>query len=491
MLRDTVYSRLIDKSFSMKKSMKKNDILLWIRIEKLVYGGSWMATLPEGMKVFITGWAIPESIVDLRVLRVKQHYAETQILRVVSPSPLEQTIPEHWQVYGWCKWLSIPYEKQCSIKEEQVHEAFHLLDHTFRWTVWHAIIPSPQTIWYRNKLEFSWGKYISEREWVHDEFRFGFHLPGQFDRIENCRYCILADEEINAIFRDIDIFARSSWQSTYDPKTGRGLYRHLVVRKTRQWEVMIIWSMNTHSPEWDGDARDFFLAYNRELRERFPALRSVYLLENTGRADIVTGRPVLLLGVSSITEKLLGKKFAIQPLSFFQTNSLWAEKLYSVVESFCGEASDTLLDLYAGTGTIGIILASRFKKVYSVESVTSATRDAVENAHLNTVNNIECINAKTEDFLKGFLDTGKTASVIVVDPPRDWLHPHACRDILRFHAETIIYVSCNPATLVRDLGIILEAGEYSITDIAPVDMFPHTHHIETVVKLVRRNGGSH
>lgn len=222
-----------------------------------------------------------------------------------------------------------------------------------------------------------------------------------------------------------------------------------------------------------------------KLMEQFPHITSVYLLQNSGRADIVTGDAILMKGKPTITEHLLGKTFEINPKSFFQTNSLGAEKLYSVIRDLMKTQGGTLLDLYAGTGTIGILLADRFEKVHSVELVTEASKDGAKNALKNGATNITFINDKTENFLPKFLaensDIKNTS--LIIDPPRDGMHPGALPEILKFNSKEIIYVSCNPATLARDLDYILANSDYHLTDIVPVDMFPHTHHIETVVRL--------
>lgn len=412
-------------------------------------------------------------------------------METVKKSPLEQELPAHFQVYGGCKWLPIAYEEQLKIKTEQVREAFHYVEKYWneapeRTPVFHPIVPSPEIYGYRNKVEFSWGKYISEKEGIHDTFRFGFHAQAQFDRIIDCDFCVLADDEINAIFREMDTYSRKSGLPTYDPKTNIGFWRHFVVRKAHfTGEIMLILSVNH---EFDGYNRKYegdILIFAGKLMEQFPHIASIYLLENSGRADIVTGEAVLMKGKPAITEELLGKSFEINPKSFFQTNSLGAEKLYSVVRDLVKTKGGILLDLYAGTGTIGILLADRFEHVYSVELVAEASRDGAKNAQKNGVTNITFINEKTEKFLPRFLEENmdiKNTSLII-DPPRDGMHPDALPDILKFNAKEIIYVSCNPATLARDLDYILANSDYRLTDIVPVDMFPHTHHIETVVRL--------
>lgn len=487
---------------------KKHDTLENIRIEKLIFGGSGLATAPDGRRIIVSGWAIPDAIVDLRVLKSKKNHIEAQILRTVKRSPLEQDIPSEWQLYGGCKWLPIPYTKQLEIKNEQIHEAFYpilkkLPEHGFlpaqEWQTqpeFHPIIASPESEHYRNKVEFSWGKYISEREGIHDEYRFGFHVQGQFDRIEDCRYCVLATDIVNAIFRDIDGYARTSGIATYDPKRADGFWRHLVVREGKKtWEIMVVFSVNGIY-ESGSDVAGIFAEMTASLTAKYPQIASIYFLENTGRADIVTGNPVLLFGKKIITDDLLGLTFEIAPKSFFQVNTLGAEKLYTQAIDYIHNKWGVLLDLYAGTGTIGILLAKYFAKVYSVELVESASRDGEANALRNSVSNVEFVNAKVEDFASEFAKNGGKADTIVLDPPRDGLHPSAIPHILWFGAQEIIYVSCNPSTLVRDLQIMLgmvesedekktELPKYKITDITPMDMFPHTHHIETVVRLER------
>lgn len=470
--------------------MSKNEILTNITIEKLIFGGKWLATATDGKKIIITGGCIPESVVDLRILKSKKSHYEAQELRVVKKSPLEVPLPEGFQMYGGAKWLTIGYADQLKIKSEQVFEAFHHLSDYTTKTVFHPIIASPEIYGYRNKVEFSWGKYISAKEEIHDEFRFGFHAQGQFDRIIDCTYCALADKETNDIFHMVDELSRASDFPTYDPKTGIGFWRHFVVRKaTSSNETMLIFSFNTI---YTNEVKLFFTEIVQKLTEKFPDICSIYLLENTWKADIVTGNPVLLFGKPAITASLLGLSFEIQPKSFFQVNTLGAEKLYTEAISFIKNKWGILLDLYAGTGTIGILLSKYFEKVYSVELIESASRDGEKNAFKNDVKNVNFVCEKAEVFAKDFLEKGGKADTIVVDPPRDGMHPSTIPALLSFGAREIIYVSCNPATLARDLEVLVgktreekieKLPKYTITDVTPVDMFPHTHHIETVVRL--------
>ncbi len=503
--------------------MLKNDILENILIDKLIFWGKWLGVAPDGRKVIITWGCIPWSRVSVRILKARKSHYEGQQLNVISKSPIEIELPEGFQLYGGAKWLTIGYEDQLKIKEEQVKEAFFHLSEYIQDVRWHPIVPSPELYGYRNKVEFSWGKYISAKEGIHDGFRFGFHAQGQFDRIIDCSYCALADAEINAIFLDVDTFSRASGLPTYDPKTQVWFYRHFVVRKAKKTgEIMLIFSVNGiwKDTQTEDTMEYFFTDMVQELSEKYKNIVSIYFLENTGKADIVTGNPVLLFGKKSIQEELLGLTFEIQPKSFFQVNTLWAEKLYTSVINAIEHKWGILLDLYAGTGTIGILLAPYFQKVYSVELVADASRDGEKNSVRNGITNVEFVNAKVEDFTAQIgsrftIDTSQLT--IIVDPPRDGMHPSTLPCILSLGAREIIYVSCNPATLARDLAVLLgkwdastvkseedegvsqvvpspppiastsSTAQYRITDIIPVDMFPHTHHIETVVRLERRD----
>ncbi|MDD2487336.1 MAG: 23S rRNA (uracil(1939)-C(5))-methyltransferase RlmD [Candidatus Gracilibacteria bacterium] len=470
--------------------MKKHDILERIFVEKLIFGGKGLAKAPDGKKIIITGGVIPESIVNLRILKIKNSYIDAQVLDVVKKSPLEDKLPDHFQVYGGCKWLPIKYEKQLEIKEEQVREALYHIREFTENTNFHKIVASPEIYGYRNKVEFSFGKYISSKEQVHDDFRFGFHKQGEFDRIINCSYCVLADDEINEIFKEVDSFSRKSGLPTYDPFNHDGFWRHFVVRKAfYTGDIMIIFSVNTNYSGYSKIHKSDLEKFSAEISEKFKNIKSVYILGNTGKADIVSGDFRLVFGKETIREKLFDFEFEINPKSFFQTNSKGAEVLYSQVMNLIKKEKslDVALDLYAGTGTIGIILSNLFKKVYSVELVKEASLDGERNAKHNNVSNIEFVNAKVEDFLNEFetdirKETG-LVDLLIIDPPRDGMHPDALPNIIKFNASQIIYVSCNPSTLARDLDFIVKNSGYEITDVIPVDMFPHTHHIETVVRL--------
>ncbi len=455
-----------------------------ILVEKLILWGIGLGRDTTGKKVLISWGAIPESIVDVRVLKNRSNRIEGQILRVVKKSPLEAHLPAKFQVYGGCRWLPIPHEKQLEMKEQQIREVFIHTPEIVTNAVWHPIVASPEVYGYRNKLEFSWWKYISAREGIDDKYRFGFHESGQFDRIVDCTYCVLGDDAVNDIFRAFDAFARENRLPTYDVKTNVGFWRHLVIRRSKKTgETMVIVSVNTlYLSEAQ---REEFKKMLRSFISWMKVVTSAYLLHNTGNADIVQGKFEHISGTPVITEKLFDLEFEISPKSFFQTNTLGAEELYRVTGEMIKTKNPVVFDLYAGTGTIGMVLASRAKEVYSVEIVPEASEDNIRNLAKNNIKNVTVINAPVEKLLEEWKKEGKTPDVIVIDPPRAGMHPDAPGILRDFNPKEIIYVSCNPATLARDIPLIAPNGEYRVTDITPVDMFPHTHHIEAVVRMER------
>jgi len=251
-------------------------------------------------------------------------------------------------------------------------------------------------------------------------------------------------------------------------------------------EIMLLLSFNPdYSFEWNLKSKiEEIKIFLNKLAEKYTEIKSIYFSHNTNKADVCIWDLELIFGKKIIDEKLLGLTFEISPQSFFQTNSYWAEKLYSEILKLATDKSWTVLDLYGWTGTIWMIFANNWsEKVISVELMTSSSKDWEKNALKNWVTNMTFVNKKVEDFLGWFLDSGEKADLLIIDPPRAWMHPKALPNILKFKTNQMIYVSCNPATLSRDLDFILQNSYYEIETVIPVDMFPHTHHIETIVSL--------
>lgn len=478
--------------------MKKNEILKEILVEKLVFWWKWFARLKSENKdidwkaIFISGWVIPGSVVNLRVLKSRKDYIEAQAQEVVKKSPIEKAHPNniYWD-QAWSMWVNIPYEEQLKIKTSQVEESlFHTRKIQSDFDL-KPIVPSPLVDNYRNKIEFSFWKFISAKFEKNEHFNVWFHKQWEFSKIEDFDWTILISDLANAIYKDIKDFAKSSWYPVYDQFDQKWFFRHIVLRQaffTNQ--IMIIFWVNHKFEVWGREIdlkflKDFFV---NVLAKKYSEIASIYLSLNDSKSDVAIWELDLIYWEKFIEEKLLGLTFNISPKSFFQTNSYWAEKLYSEVLNKVDNNSlkdFTVLDLYGWTGTIWMIFAPHSKKVISVELVTQASNDWKENALKNGINNMDFVNAKVEDFLKDYLEKWQTADLLIIDPPRAWMHPSALPNILEFKTKNIIYVSCNPATLSRDLDYILKNSDYKIVSVTPVDMFPHTHHIETIVKLER------
>lgn len=468
--------------------MKKNDVIENLTVEKLVFGGKWFTRMEDGKVIFIIGWAVPGSVVNLRIIKKKSWFIEGQIIETVKKSPLEKEANcDIFGLCGGCKWQTIPYEKQLEIKDAQVKESlFHLAKYQENINI-EQIEASPVIWGYRNKIEFSFGKFISDKLWVREDFNVGFHKQAEFSKIVDCSYCHLIDDKSNAVFKKIKEFALNSGLPVYDQMRQSGFFRHLIIRKTHFTnEMMLILGYNPKFDNWNFDL-DSIKNFLLTLTSEFSEIKSIYLTSNANLADVALGDLELIFWNPVIVEELLGLKFEISPKSFFQTNSTWAEKLYSIVLDYADKKhlkNSTVLDLYAGTGTIGMTFAPFAKEVYSVEMVTDASKDGEKNAILNNISNMHFVNAKVEDFLKEFTaEWEKQADLLIIDPPRAGMHPSALPNILKFNAKQMIYVSCNPATLARDLEFILANSEYKIEKLKAKDMFPHTHHIETVVSL--------
>lgn len=486
--------------------MKKWDILENIKVEKLVFWAKWFARLKSDNKdldnrvIFIKGWAVPSSIVDLRVIKKRKDYIETQIVNVRKKADFELN-PKcsiFWKC-GGCKWQTIPYKMQLEIKSKQIEESlFHLKkyqeDIDFLW-----VRPSPLEYNYRNKIEFSFGKFLSKKYDIEEHFNLWFHKQWEFSKIVDCSNCDLVSKKLNKIFLKIKDFALSSGLPVYDQMRHEGFFRHLLMRETYfQNEIMIVLSYN---PKFEFDNLDSKISEIKDflisLSSDFPEIKSIYLSANTSLADVALGDLELIYGSKTITEKLefdyLEEKkslsFDISPRSFFQTNSPWARELYQIVLDFADKSKlkNTLCyDLYAGTWTIGLLFTPLAKKVYSVELVTDASKDWEKNAIKNQAENIDFINKKVEDFLSD-IELSDDKSLVIIDPPRSGMHPKALENIFKFKSDEMIYVSCNPATLARDLEYIIKNSSYKIEKVIWMDMFPHTHHIETVVLLKRKD----
>lgn len=478
--------------------MKKGQILENISIEKLVFWGKGFTRLEDNKVCFITGGAVPWAIVNIKIIKKRRDYYEAQIVSVVQKSPIET---ENYEEFPWAPWINIDYVEQLKIKDSQVKEALFHLGKYQENINFLPIIAMENTFGYRNKIEFSFGKYISHKEDVFQEFNIGFHKRWEFSKVLDFESCLLIDDIQNDIYSRVREYTYKSWLPVYDQKFWTGFWRHFMMRRMHfSGETLLVFSLNPKyfledESLWDIQERTNILeqhlsslkSFVEKLAHDFPTISSVYFSLNINKSDTLIGDMQLVYGTGVIREELLGYSFDIGPKSFFQTNSQWAEILYSRVKDFSKKKTLwTVLDLYAGTGTIGMTFSDISEKVISVELVEEASKNGALNAEKNKIHNMNFVNAKVEEFLEEYLKNWETADLLIIDPPRAGMHPNALPNILKFQTDQIIYVSCNPATLARDLEYVLANSDYMIEAVQAVDMFPHTHHIETIVSLIKK-----
>ena len=432
--------------------------------------------------------AVPGDVVDVQVCCKRRRYMEGRIVRFVRRSPLRvEPVCEHFGVCGGCKWQNMPYDEQLRFKQEQVAEQLRRIGGIELPEIG-PIRGSRQTLFYRNKLEFT----FSDRRWLTPEEiaaqdepvrepALGFHSPGLFDKVLDIRKCWLQPDPSNAIRQEVRAFCIDRGYSFYDIREHRGLMRNLIVRTASTGEVMAIVVFG----EDDRERIDALLSHTRE---RFPGLASLMWVVNTKLNDTIGDLEIRLhSGRDHIFEEMESLRFKVGPKSFYQTNSSQAYELYKIVREFAAlTGQETVYDLYTGTGTIANFVAARASRVIGVEYVPEAIEDARTNSRLNGIDNTTFYAGDMKDVLdEAFVERNGRPDVVILDPPRAGIHEDVARTILGAAPGRIVYVSCNPATQARDLALL--DADYRVLRIQPVDMFPHTHHVENVVLLVRRN----
>lgn len=451
--------------------MKRRDIIEF-EIDKMEFGGTSVSRLGNRdiyMKGGITGQKVKAS-----VKKTKSGKAEVKMMELLESSPLETETPcKHFNVCGGCSMLSVPYEKQLEIKERQVMDLF--LEQDIFGFNFQGIEQSPQTKEYRNKMEYTFGDEMKD-----GPLTLGLHKKGKHIDILTVDGCFLVDNDfINVLTSTVEYFNEKN-TPYYRNMSHKGYLRNLVVRKGINTNEMMVNIVTSSQEDFDmTEYKDMLL--NLDLKAD---LVSILHTINDGLADAVNCDELIVLhGRDYIQEELLGLKFKISPFSFFQTNTKGAEELYKIAREFVGEHNDKVVfDLYSGTGTIGQVMAEKAKKVYGIEIIEEAVEAANKNAKLNNLTNCEFIAgdvAKTVNKLKAKPD------IIIVDPPRPGVHKDAIRDISKFDSKEIVYISCNPKTLVLDLVEFKKYG-YEVEKVKCMDMFPNTPHVETVVSLKRK-----
>lgn len=441
----------------------------------------------EGKVIFIEG-VVPGDVVDVRLGKNKKDWAEGHVLRFHEYSN-ERAEPfcQHFGVCGGCQWQNLPYEKQLQYKAQQVYDNLTRIGKV-ALPPFLPIVGAEEDKFYRNKLEytFSTKEYLPEGSFdkTDKEKSFnpvlGFHARGFFDKIVNIQKCWLQPEPTNALRNALRQFAFEKGYSFYDFREHRGLLRNLQFRICTTGEVMV----NVVFGEDDQKKREEILQF---IDANFPGITTLLYTNNLKMNDSIFDlEPIAYKGKGHVVEQLADFRFKIGPKSFFQTNTKQGEKLYRITRDFAElDGSQILYDLYCGTGSIGIFCSRGAKKIVGVEAIGAAVEDARENAALNGIDHAEfyagdVINVCDDAF---FAAHGRP-DVIITDPPRAGMHQKLVEKILEMEAPAVVYVSCNPATQARDLALLDE--KYSVQKVQPVDMFPHTHHIENVVQLKRR-----
>ena len=439
--------------------------------------GKW-----NDMVVFVDG-GVPGDIVDLQIIKKRKRHAEGLIVKMVKPSEMRvEPFCRHFGVCGGCKWQSIPYEKQLEYKQQQVEDQLVRIGHLDIPEI-SPILGSQLTERYRNKLEFTFSpkRWLEKKDMNNPEITdmnaLGFHIPGRFDKILDIEECCLQAEPSNAIRLAIKKFALENEYPFYDIRTHEGYLRNIIIRTSTTGEIMLIVIFASRDDEKQNRLLQF-------VANTFPEITSLMYVINDKLNDSVGDLDVhLFSGRDHIYEEMDGLRFKIGGKSFFQTNSLQARTLYNTVREFAElKPEDVVYDLYTGTGTIALYVARSCAKVVGVEYVEEAIADARINAEVNNINNSTFYAGDMKDVLnQDFIKSNGTPDVIILDPPRAGIHPDVAQTILNAAPRRIVYVSCNPATQARDLALLNE--KYRITRVQPVDMFPHTQHVENVVRL--------
>jgi len=469
----------------MRKKKEKSFVLERVRIEDFAAEGKCLSR-HEGVVIFVEGVVAPGDVVDLRVMRKKKNFMEAAAIQIHEYSPMRaEAFCEHFGVCGGCKWQHIRYEEQLRYKQQQVVDNLERIAKVPLPPI-SPIMPSALTRYYRNKLEFTFSpnRWLTadeiQSEAVFERRALGFHIPKRFDKILDIRQCYLQPDPSNDIRLAVKNFALQHNLTFFDNVKFEGFLRNLIIRTTTTGEIMVIVQYYYE----DQPASDRLLTH---LRDSFPQITSLqYVVNGKGNDTFHDLEVVTFHGKSYITEQMEDLQFRIGPKSFYQTNAAQAYELYKVARDFANiQPHETVYDLYTGTGTIANFVARQARKVVGLEYVPMAIEDAKENARLNGISHAHFYAGDIKHLLnEAFLQQNGRPDVVITDPPRAGMDEAVTRTLLKAAPERIVYVSCNPATQSRDIAILDEL--YELKAVQPVDMFPHTHHVENVVLLTRR-----
>jgi len=482
----------------MARKKKELPLLKGVTIESVAAEGKCVARVND-LVVFVP-WAVPGDVVDLQVRRKKHSYAEADIAAMVKPSELrQQPFCQHFGVCGGCKWQQLPYTEQLKAKQKQVEDQLTRIGKvelpTFR-----PILGSVKTRCYRNKLDFGCAnrRYLTKEQIAtlpHDQSQslkdqpaIGFHITGAFDKLLPIERCHLMDDLHNEIRNDIFRYATQNSLTFFDLRQQHGLLRDVIVRNSNTGEWMVIVQFHFDSP----DDQPAAMGLMQHLADTFPQITSLMWLDNQKCNDTIGDQQIQLFsGRDHIFETMEELRFKVGPKSFYQTNTDQAYQLYCVARDMAFAPADGMADsplvydLYTGTGTIANFVARRARQVVGIEYVPEAIADAKVNAQLNHLDNTLFFAGDMKDLLTDeFIALHGQPDIVITDPPRAGMHPDVVETILRAAPRRIVYVSCNPATQARDLSLFDKS--YRVAAVQPVDMFPHTPHVENVVQLERR-----
>ena len=472
----------------MSRKKKALPLLEKVTITDVAAEGKALAKVND-MVVFVP-YVVPGDVVDLQVKRKKNKYAEAVAVKFHEFSP-KRAVPfcQHYGVCGGCKWQCLTYEDQIKYKQKQVTDNLTRIGKVELPEI-SPILGSEKTEFYRNKLEFTFSdkRWLTEEE-VKAEVQYdqmnavGFHIPGAFDKVLAIEKCWLQDDISNQIRNTIRDYAYENGLAFYNIRNHEGLLRNLMIRTSSTGELMVLLQVRV-SQDKDLDETKKLLAH---VADKFPQITSLLYVVNNKCNDTINDLDVeVFKGNDHIFEEMEGLRFKVGPKSFYQTNSEQAYNLYKVAREFAGLTGDELVyDLYTGTGTIANFVSRKAKKVVGIEYVPEAIEDAKVNSAINNITNTLFYAGDMKDMLtQDFINEHGRPDVIITDPPRAGMHNDVIDVILFAEPKRIVYVSCNPATQARDLSLL--DAKYKVMAVQPVDMFPHTHHVENVVLLEKR-----
>lgn len=438
-------------------------------------------------QVIFTENVAPGDIVDLKILKRKKKYLLASPIKIKSYSKQRsEPFCQHFGICGGCKWQHVNYQTQLEYKQQQVVDALERIG-KLDLPVIQPIIPSEKTTYYRNKLEYTFSshRWLTKEE-IDSDSKFnrdalGFHIPGRYDKILNIETCYLQEQPFDIIRNRIREFAMEHNYDFFHPYKLRGELRNLIIRNSNQGEIMVIIQFAQIEKERINLMMNF-------IKDEFPEINSLNYIINTKKNDSYFDLPIVTFsGKSYITENLGTLKFRLGPKSFYQTNSLQAARLYEITRDFAGfSGKEIVYDLYTGIGSIANFIADKVKSVVGIDYIKMSIIEARANAKLNNINNTKFLAGDIKGTLsEDVIEKNGSPDVIITDPPRVGMHRNVVRTILEIKPQKIVYISCNPATQARDIEMMKR--DYVINKVQPLDMFPHTHHVENIVLLIRKD----